>query len=504
MQEKLNVLMNAFGMPVRKRIIEETLRPFRVGTCISVLPSCDDLPDLGADQFICHREQDAHDNIDWTGFRPIDEELIEGMRHCEMVFIDMLGRQEWNGRTLTYTDRKRTYLQMLRYWNHMLEEHRINLFLSMALPHRIRTYLLYDLCRYKGIPTLFFFHAAAIEGECFLLENWEESSPELKATFARLRETYGSTNDPVPLSPPYEAFYTEQVQKGENAPPPWHVLVEDEGPKVRRRQWWQMFHRTLREDLPRFSKLGVAFFVNRMRREYWKFFLTDRARKCAACDMFRFYDEHTTEPDLTRPFVYVPLHLQPEASTLPLGGAYSDQLLIVQMLAALLPKDVLLYVKENPGQQKYAPDGMGRDMAFYKDLLAIPRVRLVPRTYSSYRLIAHAVAAATVTGSAAFESIVRGKPALVFGHFAYQYAPGVFPVHSSDDCKKALHAIFERKEKPNLRDVRIYLKALQDVSLSGYYDERRTRIESEEADRIVRDFSAALIRKIREKFPALS
>ena len=80
MQEKLNVLMNAFGMPVRKRIIEETLRPFRVGTCISVLPSCDDLPDLGADQFICHREQDAHDNIDWTGFRPIDEELIEAYR----------------------------------------------------------------------------------------------------------------------------------------------------------------------------------------------------------------------------------------------------------------------------------------------------------------------------------------------------------------------------------------------------------------------------------------
>ena len=44
------------------------------------------------------------------------------------------------------------------------------------------------------------------------------------------------------------------------------------------------------------------------------------------------YDTLSVQPDLTKQFIYFPLHYQPELSTNPLGGHYVNQLIVVEML----------------------------------------------------------------------------------------------------------------------------------------------------------------------------
>jgi capsule polysaccharide export protein KpsC/LpsZ len=146
-----------------------------------------------------------------------------------------------------------------------------------------------------------------------------------------------------------------------------------------------------------------------------------------------------------------------------MAGAFVDQLLIVQLLSACLPGNVKIYVKEHPHQQY-----RNRSVDFYRDLLAVDRARLLPRHFGTFQLIKHAMAVATATGTVGFESLIRGKPVFLFGHRFYQYAPGVFPIHSTADCMKAVTEIFERGAKPDVRLTKLFIKAYDDMQVRGY------------------------------------
>tara|TARA_B100000315_G_scaffold207163_1_gene201854 strand:- start:524 stop:1171 length:648 start_codon:yes stop_codon:yes gene_type:complete len=176
-----------------------------------------------------------------------------------------------------------------------------------------------------------------------------------------------------------------------------------------------------------------------------------------------FYHANAITPDLNAKFIYIPLHYQPEATTCPMAGGFGDQLLIVTLLAQCLPDDVLLYVKEHPKQA--ARGHACRNIQYYKDLLDIKNVRLVDTAADSFELREHCQAIATSAGTAGFEAIFRGKPVFMFGHYFYQYAPGVYPIHTQEDCQKAVEDVFEKGNKPTLRQCRIFLKAVEDTAV---------------------------------------
>ena len=94
---------------------------------------------------------------------------------------------------------------------------------------------------------------------------------------------------------------------------------------------------------------------------------------------------------------------------------------------------------------------------------------MIPKKYNSFRLIEHCTAVATATGTAGWEALFREKPVLMFGHFFYQYAPGVFRIHKKEECKSAIEKIISKKNKPNLDEILLYLKTLDDVTIRGNY-----------------------------------
>ena len=229
--------------------------------------------------------------------------------------------------------------------------------------------------------------------------------------------------------------------------------------------------------------------------------LKDRCRKWNARKMMRFYHDHAQEPDFSQKYIYFPLHLQPEVSSFPVGGAFATQLLIAQLIASLLPDDVFLLIKENPAQWRTFPDGMGRDPMLYHDLQAIRNVRFVPIQYNTFRLIENATAVATITGTAGFEALFREKPVLMFGHRFYEYASGVYYIRTIDDCKNALHAILNLGVKPKLEDAKLFLKAIEDVCIRGSLgsDRLSSSLSDEENAETI---ASALRKRTVERLPA--
>lgn len=155
------------------------------------------------------------------------------------------------------------------------------------------------------------------------------------------------------------------------------------------------------------------------------------------------YFEHLAEHesavvDLNVRFIYVPLHNQPEMSTSALGGQWRDQLLMVEALARHLPDDWQIYVKENPRQGAYA-----RGPMFWHRLSRIKGVRFMPSSASTHELSAHAQFVATVTGTAAWEAIRKGRPALVFGNAWYKSLPGIHLFHEGVDFAAIAASTFE-------------------------------------------------------------
>lgn len=119
-------------------------------------------------------------------------------------------------------------------------------------------------------------------------------------------------------------------------------------------------------------------------------------------------------------FVYFPLHLQPESSTSALGKEYFDQILAIERVLRIIPEDWFVYIKENP-RQTY----LWRDKYFYARLGSMKRVKCVEGSTNTYDLIKKSQFVAVISGTAGFEAISGGKPALVFGLAWYRSLPGV-------------------------------------------------------------------------------
>lgn len=154
-----------------------------------------------------------------------------------------------------------------------------------------------------------------------------------------------------------------------------------------------------------------------------------------------------TQPiNLNEKFVYFGLHLQPELTTSAWGGKYCDQLLALERLSEFIPEDVKIYVKENP-KQTYVMRG---DL-FYKRLLRIKKVVLVPNDTNTYDLIKNSLFISTITGTMGWEAITGGKNALIFGWGAwYRKLPGIYYFEDGPSYEEVLnqkidHAQLEEK-----------------------------------------------------------
>ncbi len=112
-------------------------------------------------------------------------------------------------------------------------------------------------------------------------------------------------------------------------------------------------------------------------------------------------------------FAYYPLHLDPEASTIVSAPMYTNQLAVVEALAKSLPLSMTLLVKEHVPMLGQRPPG------FYARIKSMPGVMLVSPFEESMHLIKRSAFTCVINGTAGWEAILLGKPAIVIGQPHY-------------------------------------------------------------------------------------
>ena len=168
------------------------------------------------------------------------------------------------------------------------------------------------------------------------------------------------------------------------------------------------------------------------RNDYLRLLKELSIKECRPQSFFRFYTERnykknfkkisTSQYSLTNKFVYFPLHTQPERATSIWGGVYLDQVLALERLSQIIPKDWFIYVKEAPKQK-----GAYRDGIFFERLKLIPNLLYLSKKTNTFELIKNSQFVSTIVGTVGWEAITGGKNVLCFGWGQwYKTLPGIY------------------------------------------------------------------------------
>jgi hypothetical protein len=176
-----------------------------------------------------------------------------------------------------------------------------------------------------------------------------------------------------------------------------------------------------------------------------------------------YYNQIAEAPVPDEKYIVYFLHYQPEATTLPQAGVFTEQELSVEIAArAAEEMGYKLYVKEH-FVQPY------RNRVFYEDLKKIRNVTLIKTGYDSKELVRNGLCGVTGNGTVVMESVIRGIPMMIFGESGFQGCPGVHRVGSVSECRKAIEEIrIERQKGISRKEIRAYLAAFGENSLFSY------------------------------------
>ncbi|MBI4799416.1 MAG: hypothetical protein HY794_11970 [Desulfarculus sp.] len=350
---------------------------------------------------------------------PLDQPLLEELAGCEGMVLRMLDRMDPRG-SLGLRERLDLYYRYLGYWLAVLEHLKPQVAFFPIAPHMAYDYLLYGLCRRQGIPTLML-EQALITSLLYPISRFEDQDNPVTRAYARLlaldqgqepKLSPAAREHLEALAGPYQApFYVTRMEKSGPTPSPaalWQGLKNaprralDGG----KRAW-----RILSQPAPvNYVKVKGRPFqgrpISHLGFEYYRWLGRRKKARLKA-----LYQGLANPPNLEAPYVYLPLHYQPEMSTMPTGGYYEDQRVLAGLLAACLP----------PGWR----------------------------------------------GQAAWEAVNRGKPALTFGHCWYRGCEGILHVTSQAQARAALERVAQGFQVDR-RKVRLFAQAVEQAAVRGY------------------------------------
>lgn len=136
-----------------------------------------------------------------------------------------------------------------------------------------------------------------------------------------------------------------------------------------------------------------------------------------------------------RPYVFYPLHMEPEAALSVHGSYFENQLEIIRNLARSLPAGWDLVVKDHPVMRGLRP------LRYLSALQRIPKVRVLKLSTPSNQVVLGARVVATVSSSVGLEAALLGRPVLVFGDAGWDHAPTARKVGVLSDLPALLREV---------------------------------------------------------------
>jgi hypothetical protein len=356
----------------------------------------------------------------------LNQQIEESFYDCKHVALNMMDRIDPLN-NLVYEKRLKLFRYLLSFWINYLKKHVIDLVVFKTSPHEIVDYILFEVAKRYNVHTVVFINGY-YNGIFFVSDDY--------------RQKYRLINYKNPSFagiPPFIKDRTRLISSSyEDAEPIYKKIRRANSVKSRKAVY--------------FLPIVVKFLYTSFRFDF------DVYRKYQDIDKYvrnkiirieyalskKIYSKLSQKFERPSRYFYFALNYQPENTTSPLGGYFVDQYMAVALLSKFIPSDCCLLVKEHPSQ--YLGDSyahVSRNPNYYEPFRSLQNVRFVPFDADHFELVDNAIGTATVNGSLGWESVVRGKPTIVFGEAWYQTSPGTFRVFDSDTCEAAVTKILE-------------------------------------------------------------
>ena len=193
---------------------------------------------------------------------------------------------------------------------------------------------------------------------------------------------------------------------------------------------------------------------------------------------------------------------QPEAQTVQLNGYYQDIFAVLDLIYSCKDKDTEVYFKEHPATLETISgynSTLYRDKHFWKKLLGYKNLKLLDLNTKVSECVDDALAVVTQNSTAGIESLIYGKPVLLFGRSWYSKCDGVHVINDYEDCKNAFTKI-KSGAKPSFNKVRNYLNSVALSCDKGIKHDRIYIKNNKEKLEFVKKISHLLNKKYQEYF----
>ncbi|PIR13677.1 hypothetical protein COV49_01380 [Candidatus Falkowbacteria bacterium CG11_big_fil_rev_8_21_14_0_20_39_10] len=417
--------------------------------------------------------------IDMAEFQPPNKELIKRLYGAESTVLTMFNKRFGH---MCVDERKHVYYNMLQYWHGVIKKYKPDVIIFPTLPHTAYNYIIYILAKLLNIEMVMF-ENSEVSDDMLLYKDWREGNLDLQK---RIKENFKKIISIEDLCPSMREYYQKQVNPKIDSTPAYmkYQKKRDSGFGLLKKRFYVAINSI--KDGTIFKKVLlflVKQFKSNLRKDYFKLQI---------------------EPNFKKKFVYIPLHYQPERTSIPQGDIFVDQILMIETVAFSLPDDWVIYVKEHPSQW-WLKTGINysscRYPGYYERIAKLKNVFLVPIFTDTYSLINKSQVVITLTGTACWEALMRSKPAIVFGFPWYRDCPALFRVDSVKSCREALKKIKEG-HKVNQQDIIVFLKSLDEVAIKGYFEvaiDKSSKITIEQSKRNIVQAIIEEVEKIKLK-----
>lgn len=416
-------------------------------------------------------------------YNNISKQVLTEYADIQRVFMEMATTRAGGKNSFAWYEIADYFHKALAGSLALIETLKPDVWISITPPHYMYDYVMYEVCKRKGVKTFMFMHTHLPQRSLFIdsidynpkrLINYVAKiknftfSDELKAYVQGVRSTY---KDGVPalLKEYHNADkYEEHSYK--------NILV-----KLKKKKGGILynFYKTFLKSkffgdiknqsnhyLKQSNKHWSDSFM--LRKDYLSKRINDINDRIS---LLKSYFTKVTEVDLEQKYIYFPMNLQPECTTVPQAGVFSDQILSLRMLSSVLPVGWKIYVKEAPNMFKWHRGSFARHNTYYEDIASIDNIEFVPLVADPFLLIDKSQCVVCSTGTAGWEAILRGVPVMMLGDlYWYKGFPGLTDVSST----KEMFTFFEKLKKGMLKikpkDVDKYIYALYQITYRCSFD----------------------------------
>ncbi len=436
------------------------------------------------------------DSYDINKLLPLSKDIICRMQPYEASAMRMTMRMT-GFPVSTYNEAMDEYLLHLRFWNHIIEEEKIDLVYFSVIPHFIFEYVIYGIAKSKGLKVVVS-DASHIKSYNFLIGNSiENMGYKVKDYYEELLK---NKTESVVLRKDFEDFYQSvvseniEIQTLDEINQKKRLIDEDTSLRYISKQVVDSQIKCYLQRLQSDKSLNKNKKYSMDKLEFETYI--DRVNKSKnMCNKFvktEEYETYTQIPDYSEKYIYYALQFTPEATTLPLAGIFENQLLSLQILSYVAAKNnIFVYVKEHYVQY-------GREKRFYELINNLPNVKLVSVSIPSMVLIKNSIAVSTQTGTCILEGIIKEKPAITFSKGYWSYGPGVYYVDNAIECERVVKLIINKEYEITQEKVRKFLKAYQMASFLSTHDCIEIEQENFSFDEYVKQTSQAAITEMKK------